>query len=795
MPVIENNINFVWLGGPIPQTEKSVIENWARQNPGYQVTVWVDSTLWPSKQCEQSDQLSSLAQAHQNIRYVDISQTLYDPNTLSHRLAKYLSLGPTPNYGGASDIWRMHALQQNPGIYADTDVRNLKPLPEKIIATYGIQFDGYFGVLNKDTRKYIKEEGAYGATISNDAFIIGENNLHLPVILNALEISCKKYINDLNNELFENTHRKAEMTTIHNTGPQFYVNLLKKLGVCEDNIYRGDNSYRMDRDYLIDPEYFDTTISAASWLDTSDDIRKLPTKKYKDKTHLISEVVERVKFEMEFFKKFIIADYLKLIFSEKAYQSFFPSEKDQIEFCRLLTQHLSKDNDVMRLIKEITSEEMVFNISDLSSVEQIKSYFDNINKKIPSTKGIVMSDSNPMPFKENPDLALKGFSFVERSNVERSYLKEKANLKEKEEDLKTFLRIAQKDHAFLIENCIPLFKDAIACGNELIVESMLSLKLAPIINMVNTGEALQIGLQGNNPLVNKMLLEFPFKLANGEIAELFAAQQHNLEIESSLDDVKQFINQGNSEKLKLFLDQLKAPEAFINNNQLFFKAFKANRLDMVDLLLNYVRYAEVVPGVSGLKFYLDNDYPSDPILFKRLLSKVRDVKEIDNRGSLLHAAIHGKRKEFILPLLEAGVDTNLCNGKGQTALHYAANGKRKEFILPLIEAGVDPNLRDEEGETALHYVARGDDEALIKKLIEHGADPALKDNTDRRAFNYLILNKRLNPSQETLDLLRPTFAKAISHSGMGFFSTNQSKVSTTSEEPAPSHSHRTPNNK
>ena len=84
-------IHFIWLGSPLPERCKPLVESWKKMHPEWTVKVWTEADL---------DQF--------NLK----NKEAFDKAT---------------NYGEKSDIWRYEILYRFGGVYVDTDFECLRP--------------------------------------------------------------------------------------------------------------------------------------------------------------------------------------------------------------------------------------------------------------------------------------------------------------------------------------------------------------------------------------------------------------------------------------------------------------------------------------------------------------------------------------------------------------------------------------------------------------------------------------------------------------------------------------------
>ncbi|CAH0383896.1 unnamed protein product [Bemisia tabaci] len=109
---------------------------------------------------------------------------------------------------------------------------------------------------------------------------------------------------------------------------------------------------------------------------------------------------------------------------------------------------------------------------------------------------------------------------------------------------------------------------------------------------------------------------------------------------------------------------------------------------------------------------------------KTLVSKGRDLRNIDNRGyTCLHiAAISSDRSKCLLYLLnKAKYIMNEKTYEGETPLLVACENNNFTAVQMLLNAGCDPNISNNEGITPLHYTCAVGNTKIANLLISHGA--------------------------------------------------------------------------
>jgi uncharacterized protein len=73
--------------------------------------------------------------------------------------------------------------------------------------------------------------------------------------------------------------------------------------------------------------------------------------------------------------------------------------------------------------------------------------------------------------------------------------------------------------------------------------------------------------------------------------------------------------------------------------------------------------------------------------------------------------------------VDAGVDPNLTNQRGDTLVMLAAYHGHADAVRVLVEAGADANRRNDRGQTPLAGAVFKDEPDVIRALLQGGADP------------------------------------------------------------------------
>ena len=104
------------------------------------------------------------------------------------------------------------------------------------------------------------------------------------------------------------------------------------------------------------------------------------------------------------------------------------------------------------------------------------------------------------------------------------------------------------------------------------------------------------------------------------------------------------------------------------------------------------------------------------------------------QDTLLIQMTQQKSLEGVNELIEAGVDLNAQNDKGQTAVMLATQNGSAEIAIALINAGADLNKQDKFGLTGLMYTCKLGNKALAKLWIDGGADLSIQDKNGYTAL-------------------------------------------------------------
>jgi uncharacterized protein len=79
--------------------------------------------------------------------------------------------------------------------------------------------------------------------------------------------------------------------------------------------------------------------------------------------------------------------------------------------------------------------------------------------------------------------------------------------------------------------------------------------------------------------------------------------------------------------------------------------------------------------------------------------------------------------EQLATYVDAGVDPNLANHKGDSLVMLAAYHGHAATVAALVERGADPNATNDRGQTPLAGAVFKDEPDVIRALMAGGADP------------------------------------------------------------------------
>ncbi len=149
-----------------------------------------------------------------------------------------------------------------------------------------------------------------------------------------------------------------------------------------------------------------------------------------------------------------------------------------------------------------------------------------------------------------------------------------------------------------------------------------------------------------------------------------------------------------------------------NGQNLIHYSVDANDID----LLNFCLERGVSPNIP--------DYYNETPIFKTQNLQILDIlknnnvnlnQQNNNGDTCLHKAIKKNNKALINFLLDAKVDVNMINKKGETPAFYTED---EEIITKLIQAGLNIDIQNNDGEALIHKYARSGNVQLFSKIMD-----------------------------------------------------------------------------
>lgn len=122
------------------------------------------------------------------------------------------------------------------------------------------------------------------------------------------------------------------------------------------------------------------------------------------------------------------------------------------------------------------------------------------------------------------------------------------------------------------------------------------------------------------------------------------------------------------------------------------------------------------------------------------------MMELFLRASEHKTTYRGELLNTVSKMIEHGGDINALDSKSESGLFNAVKLRDMELVKFLVEANIDPNIQNKKGETVLEFLVY-DGLAyvkMIKLLLEHGIDPKLKNKKGQTVYEVLtnlILHK------------------------------------------------------
>ena len=213
--------------------------------------------------------------------------------------------------------------------------------------------------------------------------------------------------------------------------------------------------------------------------------------------------------------------------------------------------------------------------------------------------------------------------------------------------------------------------------------------------------------------------------------------------EESVRVISWIINYGHTHLLKEIVNHVECNNNSINlifgsnvmeNTRLLILGCYSNTLDMVKLMLEYVR-PECINMDYGTSS--DNEYgfltmctplmaactTGNLYIVKALLTKNADVNKCDymKESPLLVAIVYG-HVDVVSHLLRSGADVNVCNSIGQSPLCRALEKEHWDIVKCLLDHNADVNLYPEFGQSPLFIALKKEHCDIVKNLVANKAD-------------------------------------------------------------------------
>ncbi|MDO7841394.1 ankyrin repeat domain-containing protein [Sphingomonas immobilis] len=104
-------------------------------------------------------------------------------------------------------------------------------------------------------------------------------------------------------------------------------------------------------------------------------------------------------------------------------------------------------------------------------------------------------------------------------------------------------------------------------------------------------------------------------------------------------------------------------------------------------------------------------------------SQIVNTRDRGNGEGAIHIVTRRNDVAYLNYLIANGADTNLRDGKGDTAMLIAAGNGRGDIIEILQKGGANVNLANSSGETPLIRAVQKRDLSMVRILLSLGADP------------------------------------------------------------------------
>lgn len=114
-------------------------------------------------------------------------------------------------------------------------------------------------------------------------------------------------------------------------------------------------------------------------------------------------------------------------------------------------------------------------------------------------------------------------------------------------------------------------------------------------------------------------------------------------------------------------------------------------------------------------------------MVQSLLDAGVDVDSKDSRGQTsLHRATRRENETLMRLLLKYGAEVDCMNDDGRTAWSANVRSRNESLLAVLLEAGANPNTRGHQGVSELYDAATNGETEVVRFMLQSGTDPSIK---------------------------------------------------------------------
>lgn len=164
--------------------------------------------------------------------------------------------------------------------------------------------------------------------------------------------------------------------------------------------------------------------------------------------------------------------------------------------------------------------------------------------------------------------------------------------------------------------------------------------------------------------------------------------------------------------------------------------------------------------------------------YKEVVKKIQDINYTDsNDYSFLHEAVHEKKMDVALDLMQRGIDVNIQNVNGYTAAQLAVSDNQWEVLQEILKYNPNVNVKDwRYGNNLLFDVVCYKSEIrnrIAKQLLGMGANPYAQNHNGKSPLDLVVLNKNEELIEAFQQIKRPLQEEAekfrVPKKGSGIF--------------------------